>query len=99
MTRRRKLLIAFGTGALAAPLRAFGQQPAKAPDKVWRVGFLNPRGRPPSLDADFTGGFASFEMPFARRVYIEVFAFVVHFTSQSQMRAWNIVQTSYTGET
>ena len=57
MTRRRKLLIAFGTGALAAPLRVFGQQPAKAPDKVWRVGFLNPRGRPPSLDADFTGGF------------------------------------------
>jgi putative ABC transport system substrate-binding protein len=36
MYNRRKLVIALGAGALAAPLTAFSQQP----DKVWRVGFI-----------------------------------------------------------
>lgn len=52
MTTRREVLIALGTGALAAPLLAFGQQQGK----VARVGFLSPRSRPASLDADYYGG-------------------------------------------
>ena len=36
MNMRRKLLVALGAGAFAAPLRAFAQQQGK----VWRVGFL-----------------------------------------------------------
>ncbi len=45
---RRKLLIALGAGALAAPLGSFAQQPSK----VWRIGFLSPRSRPNSLESD-----------------------------------------------
>ena len=41
MTTRRKLLIAFGAGSLAAPLGAFAQQQAK----VRRIGFLAVRFR------------------------------------------------------
>ena len=36
MNNRRKLLIALGAGALAAPLTSFAQQKGK----VWRIGFL-----------------------------------------------------------
>jgi len=36
MNNRRKLVIALGAGALAAPLATFAQQK----DKVWRIGFL-----------------------------------------------------------
>ena len=36
MVNRRKLLVALGVGALAAPLAAFAQQQGK----VWRIGFL-----------------------------------------------------------
>jgi putative ABC transport system substrate-binding protein len=36
MNNRRKLVIAFGAGALAAPFGSFAQQQ----NKVWRVGFL-----------------------------------------------------------
>ena len=50
---RRRLLIAFGTGLLAAPLVSFAQQQGK----VWRVGFLSARSRPVSLDSDEYGGF------------------------------------------
>ena len=39
MNHRRKLLVALGTGVLAAPFVAFAQ-PAKPPDKIWRVGIL-----------------------------------------------------------
>jgi len=39
MKNRRKLLIALGVGALAAPFAAFAQQQ----NKVWRVGFLGQR--------------------------------------------------------
>jgi len=38
MTMRRELIIALMTGALAAPMASFAQQPAK----VARIGFLNP---------------------------------------------------------
>jgi putative ABC transport system substrate-binding protein len=37
MTRRRKLLVALGAGALAAPLVSFAQQ---QPAKVFRIGYL-----------------------------------------------------------
>ena len=57
MNRRRKTLFALGAGALANALPAFAQQPAKPADKIWRVGFLAPRARPASMDADFLGGF------------------------------------------
>ena len=53
MNNRRKLVIALGAGALAAPLRSFAQQPSK----VWRVGFLSTRNRPISLDSDVFGAF------------------------------------------
>ena len=36
MNKRRKLIVALGSGALVAPLRSFAQQRGK----VWRVGFL-----------------------------------------------------------
>ena len=36
MNSRRKLIIAFGAGALAAPLASFAQQQGK----VWRIGYL-----------------------------------------------------------
>ena len=38
MNNRRKLIIALGAGALAAPLASFAQQQGK----VWRIGFLSP---------------------------------------------------------
>ena len=41
MQHRRTLLTAFGAGALAVPFAALAQQPAKAPDKIWRAGFLS----------------------------------------------------------
>jgi putative ABC transport system substrate-binding protein len=53
MNNRRKLLIMFGAGALAAPLYSFAQPQGK----VWRIGFLSARNRPVSLDADEYGGF------------------------------------------
>ena len=56
MNHRRKLLVALGAGALRAPFGAFAQT-AKPPEKIWRVGFLAPRSRPASLDAEFLGGF------------------------------------------
>jgi putative ABC transport system substrate-binding protein len=45
---RRRLLIALGAGALAAPLRAFAQQQ----DKVRRIGFLAARTRSTSSNPD-----------------------------------------------
>ena len=53
MINRRKLIVALGAGALAAPFGSLAQQQGK----VWRVGFLASRGRPVSLDADVFGGF------------------------------------------
>jgi putative ABC transport system substrate-binding protein len=42
MNNRRKLVVALGAGALAAPFGPSAQQQAK----VWRIGVLNPRARP-----------------------------------------------------
>ncbi len=52
MARRRRLILALGAGALAAPLLSFAQQQVK----VSRVGFLAPR-RPVDLATDVYGGF------------------------------------------
>ena len=41
MNNRRKLIVAFGTGALAAPLRSFAQQPGKIP----RLGYISAQSR------------------------------------------------------
>ena len=53
MNNRRKLVIALGAGALAAPFGSFAQQRGK----VWRVGFLAQRSRPVSLELDMYGAF------------------------------------------
>jgi putative ABC transport system substrate-binding protein len=53
VNNRRKLVIALGAGALAAPFKLLAQ-PAT---KVWRVGYLVPRSRPVSLESDFLGAF------------------------------------------
>ena len=61
MNRRRKLVVALGTGALATPFAALAQQPnvrAGAPGKVWRVGFLSIPTRPANLDTHYLGAFA-----------------------------------------
>jgi putative ABC transport system substrate-binding protein len=39
MNNRRKLIVAFGVGAIAAPLASFAQKPAA---KMHRIGFLSP---------------------------------------------------------
>jgi putative ABC transport system substrate-binding protein len=52
MRNRRKLIVALGAGALAAPFGSFAQR-----DKVWRVGFLSARSRPDFLDSDMYGVF------------------------------------------
>ena len=57
MSTRRQTLAALGAGALANALPAFAQQQPKPGEKLWRVGFLSPRGRPASFDTDFIGGF------------------------------------------
>ena len=48
MNKRRKLLVALGAGALAAPFSSFAQQPGK----VWRIGYLATQRRPVSFDSD-----------------------------------------------
>jgi len=53
MKTRRRLLIALGASALAAPLASFAQQQTK----VWRIGILSVRSRPGSLEADRYGAF------------------------------------------
>jgi putative ABC transport system substrate-binding protein len=50
---RRRLLLIAGAVSLAAPLASWAQQTAR----VWRIGFLSPRRRPSSLDADYYGAF------------------------------------------
>lgn len=51
MNNRRKLVIALG--ALVVPLASFAQQHSK----VWRVGFLSRRSRPPSITSEVYGAF------------------------------------------
>ena len=63
MNKRRQTLAALGASALAnvlpAALPAVAQAQTKPAKKIWRIGFLSPRGRPASFDADFIGGFLS----------------------------------------
>jgi hypothetical protein len=53
MNNRRKLIVALGAGALAAPFDSFAQQQGK----VWRVGFLSQRSRPVSPASDVYSAF------------------------------------------
>ena len=53
MNNRRKIIIALGAGALAAPLYSFAQQQGK----VWRVGFLLLFSRPASIESHFISAF------------------------------------------
>lgn len=53
MNNRRKLLIALGASALTAPIRSFAQQQGK----VWCAGYLTPRSRPASVNANALGAF------------------------------------------
>ena len=61
MNIRRKLIIAAGTGLLAASFPRFAQQPGKAAQpatgKIWRVGFLALPGRPADLDSHYYAAF------------------------------------------
>ncbi len=53
MNNRRKLMVALGAGALAAPFASFAQAPAK----VWRIGYLSPQSRlNPPYDRAFLQG-------------------------------------------
>ena len=53
MNNRRKLLVALGAGALAAPFSSFAQQQGK----VWRVGLLAQPNRVTALDPLYSGAF------------------------------------------
>jgi putative ABC transport system substrate-binding protein len=52
MNNRRKLIVALGAGALAAPFGSFAQQPGK----VWRVGYLTLRSGIESYEEAFVKG-------------------------------------------
>ena len=52
MNKRRKLITAFGVGALTAPLASWAQQ-----RKVWRIGFISGAAPPASLETAPQGGF------------------------------------------
>jgi putative ABC transport system substrate-binding protein len=52
MNNRRRLVIAFGAGALTAPLASWAQQ-----GKVWRIGFISGAAPPASLETAPQGGF------------------------------------------
>jgi putative ABC transport system substrate-binding protein len=53
MSNRRKLIIALGAGALAAPFGSLAQQQGK----IWRVGFLALPGQPADLDSHYYAAF------------------------------------------
>ena len=57
VNKRRTIIAALGAGALANALPAIAQTQSKAPDKLWRIGFLAPRKQPALMEADFIGGF------------------------------------------
>ena len=64
MNKRRKLVIAFGAGALAAPLVSFAQQQGK----MWRVGLLYNGSRQSAID---TGRYPAFIEGMRKAGYIE----------------------------
>ncbi len=70
MNGRRKLLTAFGLCALAAPLGAFAQQPAK----VWRIGFFYFGSRQSAMD---TGRYQLFLQGMRELGYVEGKNFVI----------------------
>jgi putative ABC transport system substrate-binding protein len=53
MNNRRRLIIALGAGALAAPFASIAQESGK----VWRVGYLSQGSRPVSFDPSSVGAF------------------------------------------
>jgi hypothetical protein len=53
MNKRRKLLVALGASAFAAPFNSIAQQQGK----VWRVGFLSLQSRPQLMDSHIYGAF------------------------------------------
>ena len=65
MNTRRKLLIALGSGALAAPFASFAQRPTA---KIWRIGFLAARPRFVSMDVD---PFSTFPQGLRELGYVE----------------------------
>lgn len=71
MNNRRKLVIALGASALAAPFGAFAQQQGIA----WRVGFLAGRGRPAAHDPnpfqEFSNGMREFGYVEGKNLAIE----------------------------
>ena len=54
---RRTLLTAAGASTLMGPFASLAQQPGKAPDKVWRAGFLVLTDRAATLDPNVYGSF------------------------------------------
>ena len=70
MNHRRKLLVALGASALAAPLRTFAQQKGK----VWRIGFLYYGSRQSALDS---GRYQAFLQGMRELGYIEDKNFVI----------------------
>ena len=73
MNRRRNLLVALGTGALAAPFGAFAQ-PAKPAEKIWRVGILGQADEDsPEIGrhADFLRGMREFGYVEGRNLKVE----------------------------
>jgi len=69
MNNRRKLIIAFGAGALVAPLASFAQQQGK----VWRIGYLqgSTREAQPYLIQAFEGGLREKGYTLGRNLVIE----------------------------
>ena len=70
MKARRTFLIALGAGALAAPLGAFAQRPAK----VWRIGFFYFGSRQSAMD---TGRYQLFLQGMRELGYVEGKNFVI----------------------
>jgi putative tryptophan/tyrosine transport system substrate-binding protein len=64
LNTRRKLIVALGAGALAAPFSSIAQQQRK----IWRIGFLSARRRPVSLD---TGDYGAFPTGMRDLGYVE----------------------------
>jgi putative tryptophan/tyrosine transport system substrate-binding protein len=67
MTTRRKLLVALGTGALAAAFSSLAQQQAK----VWRIGYLSPRAGIKSAEEAFLQGLRSLGYVDGQNIVIE----------------------------
>jgi putative ABC transport system substrate-binding protein len=71
MNNRRKLVMALGAGALAAPLSSFAQQQGK----IWRIGYLGD-GTPATRGADtfdrFREGMAELGYATGRNIVIEL---------------------------